>query len=554
MYAVTKQLPTAPAADLEIRPLKRLSKHVGSLKVPEILNLPFAASIVSRQIGPIPAGIAPCKPALNDPLTCAAGVCKRVGRQPSPVNRKVLRQFRKFCRAEAMSLPRLDPNTDLTEEEWIENGNNYPEWRKQQLRDVLLKHPIFTKRHYRVKGFLKDEFYPTYKYARLIMARSDRAKIFFGPLAKAVEKIVFADPSTSGYIKKVPVTERPDFIEDLLNHIPGLPRGTDYTSLEASLVDEVMEACEFELMTWMVSACPDAKRIWNKMKKVLKGMNNIETKWFVFSLLARRMSGEMSTSLFNGWVNRCVTRFRWPGDRSVAQFRTPGVVGVYEGDDAAFKPLPQRNGQPQKPQLKPEDINFIMKEEISQSINEMSFCGMIYDETRTPLVDIRWALLKFGWSAWDQVNMTEPRARIIMRAKALSYLVQYPGCPVVSVLANRVEVLTRDVQRKLVTWVETDRSIGHWKREEYRRVIDANPVHKNITPSARVMVEEQFGVTIDEQLRLEAVFATIGLYDTYEVAFTVPHAWIHCWDHCVSPYEPHEYRHPLNEDGPCVSI
>jgi len=477
-----------------------------------------------------------------------------VGRAPHPINRKTLRAFAKFCRQEARLLKPLMEGIDLSEENWIGHGNNYPEWRKDQLFADLIKNPIFMKKHWRVKGFGKDEFYIAYKYLRLIMARSDRAKIFFGALAKAVEKVLFEDPVVSGYIKKVPNLDRPEFIEDLLNHIPGMPRGTDYTSLESSLVPEIMEACEFALMDWMVSKNVQAKKIWNKMRKVLKGENVIQTKWFLFLIMGRRMSGEMSTSLFNGWVNRCVTRFRWPGDRSVAQFKVPGVVGVFEGDDAAFKPLPRRNGDPQMPALVPEDLNFIMKEEISSSINEMSFCGMVYDETRTPLMDVRWALLKFGWSSWAQINMRPERAVVIMRAKALSYLCQYPGCPVVSVLADRVERITRHVQHEVAAWVEEDRTLGHWKREELRAVITANVGPKPIAPSARVMVEELYHVTIYEQLRLEKIFETIGLYDTYDVAFPVPKTWTHCWDNCVDPFTPHEYRQPNVAAGPCVEV
>lgn len=268
----------------------------------------------------------------GDRDTMLAGARKRFAAKMPDINPGLADDFKRFVRnfCEERLLPLL-PDHDLSFENWIEHAN-YPQARKDELIAVYAQfgdQALYDKKLQRVKSFMKDEGYTDVKHARGINSRSDPFKVVSGPLFHAIECVVFQLPE---FIKYVPVRERAKHLFDELWE-PGVTFViTDYTSFECGFVLLMMDACEFELYIFMLRHTPALMAMFIICWQVLGGENVCTFKYFVIWVFATRMSGEMCTSLGNGFSNLCLMAFacylsgvtwkgRFEGDDGVAAVR-----------------------------------------------------------------------------------------------------------------------------------------------------------------------------------------------------------------------------------------
>lgn len=245
-------------------------------------------------------GATPPRPDPGHPVSSAAGIIKRFGYKPPVVNRTLKRKLKRFtalwCRRN------LKPLTDAdipSFKEWLESAP-YDTARKVELKRTWDKigRKACPKAFRKVKSFVKDEPYDEYKYPRLINSRADAAKCYFGPVIQAISDQVF---SLDWFIKTVPVADRPMVIRDALLSEGAEYVFTDYTAFEAHFTKEVMEMVQFELFKYMLKNSGDSE--WLKMyMSTMSGTNEITLKAFTAYIEACRMSGEMDTSLSNGFV------------------------------------------------------------------------------------------------------------------------------------------------------------------------------------------------------------------------------------------------------------
>lgn len=202
-------------------------------------------------------GFAPPTANPSSQKTMISGVFKRFAREtpmPDPTFLAGLRDFTKrFCEERFTPLSAEQP-LDL---EWWLSMTNYPEWRKNQLRQAWEDcRGVLTKQHFVCKSFMKDESYPEFKHARGINSRTDAVKCYCGPLFKAIEQQVYDTERMPEFIKHVPVPERPDYIMNMLYVEAGQYVATDYTAFESHFVKMIMENCEFVLYEYMTSSLP----------------------------------------------------------------------------------------------------------------------------------------------------------------------------------------------------------------------------------------------------------------------------------------------------------
>jgi len=175
-----------------------------------------------------------------------------------------------------------------------------------------------------VKCFMKDEYYPEYKHGRGIFSRQDEFKVRWGPLVSAVEAKLF---KTEGFVKYVPVKDRPDYIEEHL--FPGPVAATDFSSMEASFTPKVMELSKvlFKHMFKFLGELP------HKLYGRLSEMNKCIFKWFTLFIEATRMSGEMDTSCSNGFATKMLIEF------SAFKLKLGEIKESVEGDDSLFNTI-----------------------------------------------------------------------------------------------------------------------------------------------------------------------------------------------------------------------
>lgn len=357
---------------------------------------------------------------------------------------------------------------------------------------------LVDERYWRVKSFMKDEGYLENKHGRGINSRTDAFKCLVGPMFHRIEQEVFKLPE---FVKYVSVRDRAQYIMEQL-YFPGLEYViTDYTSFECGFVREMMGNCEFKMYIYMIRHTPLYFRMLVVCWEVIGGENVCTFKYFVIWVLATRMSGEMCTSLGNGWANFCLMSF-------VAYKSNVKFKGEFEGDDGLAVVL---QGKLDVELF--ERLGMRIKLEKVSHIEEASFCGLLFDPQDMAIITNPVKVLaNFAWGKAAYRGASDAVLRQLLRAKALSFLYQYPACPIVTELAIYAERLTRNVRiRKSLI----DRMDQYERKrlsqalawfEENKTQIAKDENRHPIGINTRLLMERQFGVTVHAQLAIEGLF------------------------------------------------
>lgn len=457
-------------------------------KIADAYRPPAMASLGCHVEGAAPPHADP-----SDEKAKAAGIVKRIAALTHIPCPRTLRKIRRWFRKEIRKTFRpLDKDIKIDLEHWL-SLTHYPEWRKQEIRDECARFEgkIIPTIHYVVKCFMKDETYDELKkHLRCIFARHDRMKAFFGPWFKAIEDEVYKHQA---FIKHVPVCDRPAYISNMLEGTNKIFLASDYTAYESHFIPEVMEAMEFELYEYMTAGVPGGKEFMETCRSVLAGTNICQFKDLTLKIKGTRMSGEMNTSLGNGFVNYFLMKYMCEEVAKCKHF-----AGVVEGDDGLFS-------MTGKPPSSSEFANagFTIKLELHNKLETASFCGIIFDPVeKINVKDPIRALCNFGWCGTSYVNVGRKRRLELLRAKALSYAHQYPGCPVVQELAHYGLRMTRHVC--LDRYLNRSRLLGTYERERLLNLVDKPVPWVEPGLNTRHLVFEKFGLSLEDQVSLEA--------------------------------------------------
>jgi len=380
------------------------------------------------------------------------------------------------------NLTPLDANCDVSVATWLRENGTYTATRKKELAKVWDQClGDITKSDYMVKLFTKTETYGAYKHARGINSRSDAAKCMFGPYFHRIEEVVYKHPA---FIKHVPFRERPAYIMKMLGHFPGPFVETDYTAFESHFTAEVMECLEMVLYGHMLRNFPVALR---HIRAAMLGDNKCYNKHFRIVVDARRMSGEMCTSLGNGFSNLMLAMY-------VAHTKGADIVGVVEGDDGLFycnAPITSDDFL---------RLGFRIKMLTHDDVLEASFCGLIMSRDLCTMTDPFDTIIGFGWTH-SVMRMAGARVRMqLLRAKALSLAYEHPRCPILSTLAIAVLRWTDGVKPLFETnWYSSSLNSQVTRfREDTDRLLSLGPSLQTRIDFARI-----FGVSLEEQRAVE---------------------------------------------------
>jgi len=481
-------------------PLKEIKEdaHISEPQ-PVALNM---RPTVGVSLGCHVAGAACPHPDPHDPETTMAGVRKRFAIKPPNADDRTLRRFSRFVRRWVRrNLTPIAADADVSVEHWLAH-TDYPDWRRKELRvqwDGVgsIWDPDKSHRYFRCSSFMKDESYPTYKHARAINSRSDEFKCAVGPIFKLIEEEVYKLPA---FIKHVPVAERPDYIMGRLHREGAKYLATDYTAFESLFVEKLMVACEFQLYSYMTEFLPDGTNFMRLVREVLGGENLCVFKRFRVSLKATRMSGEMCTSLGNGFSNLMFMLF------SCAEAGCTEVIGVVEGDDGLFTMI----GNPPKT----EDfakLGLVIKAEEHDTISTASFCGIVFDPSeRINVTDPAKVLANFGWTQRTHNRCRSSKLRVLLRCKAMSYAFQYPGCPIIQELAAYGLRVTEGVTNSVAMKLIDQKGFDSYKKGIVKlAVLRGNIPWKETGWATRILVERLYGFTVEQQFHIEAYLRSL---------------------------------------------
>jgi len=488
-----------------------------------VYESPIRDQPVAVALDVVISGAVPPHPCQFDTATAVCGVAKRLGRALPKINRKTLKRFGSFVHMWLRKFLRpLALNQTMPFSVWV-MSRPYSLARKRELIRKYLEVVSIedrNKRYFTLKCFVKDEFYPEYKHARGIYSRKDEFKAYTGPWFSAIEAVLFQMP---WFIKYVPVSQRAEHVRNVLERVGATYVYTDYTAFESSFVSEFMEVCEFQLYRYMVTGIPEGQLFYKVLCQALLGDQTLNFKEFTAWLKARRQSGEMCTSLGNGFTNLMIYLFACYEE---GMFDT--AVGFVEGDDGLF-----RCDHPERLEKYFSELGFSIKIGKTHDLSRASFCGMLYDTANGAVVtDVREALCTFGWVSAKYKNAKRKNLRALTRAKALSMAYSYPRCPMLTTFALKVLDLTSDC---------SDRDVYKWAQKtmnqyDLGRFLDAkrfgHSTSLDVTMSSRCLVEEEFGVSVRMQLAFEArvrSMTALGLIVAPELLVCVPRCWEVNW-------------------------
>lgn len=463
----------------------------------------------------------------HDPVSAGSGAIKRIATKPGRMPRKEKRLFSRFVRLFLKRwIPQIDPTDDISFGSWIDSAP-YPESRREELNRVWeqgqfkLTDPLTVKPKYRasvyaVNNFIKDEFYDAFKHPRMINSRSDLFKCMVGPIFSAISKklfgLKFPGKEYGPLIKYTPVNERPVVLHDLLFKTSGTYQVTDYSSFEAHFTAEMMKLVEFQLYRHCTQKLPIGPKFMDLCEDAFTGINQLHNKLFLILIEATRMSGEMNTSLGNGFFNMMVTLFL--ASRKQFASRNPVsmeefidnypkyVQAVFEGDDglATFH---------KSCQLTTEDytnLGLIIKLEDHKELGTASFCGNLFDEI--DLVQITnplRVLATIGWSNRKYVRSNQRTKAALLRCKALSYLHQYPGCPIIQSLALWVIRSVKEDRQREDKMID---QMDQWKRMQTLQARSKTLTARKVPMRTRMLMEKLYGISPQDQLIVEKWFDT----------------------------------------------
>lgn len=463
--------------------------------------------IVAASLGPHLEGAAAPKVNPGNTETCVLGAAFRVGRDvPEKDYRKHNLKFRMFVKRQLLRHYKpLAADADYSFETWIANAP-YPEWRKEELRRVWAEmnfcwkkagiedDPSIYKKWFVLKSFIKDESYVGYKHARSINSRSDQAKCMFGPIIQAVSNAIMKN--SKHFIKYVPVHERPQYILDYIAKMAEFFDSCDFTSFEAHFSKARMFDCEIQMFEYMLQNIPD-RDIIIKFLKYAKALNPNRCifKCFEMEIEAKRMSGEMDTSLSNGFSNLMWIQFSF----FVHGLDPDKIPIVIEGDDSLFcTPFPI-------PTSWFEEFGLDLKVERHDNVEFASFCGLVFDsQDRAIVTDIFDAVATFGWTTANYANSSNKTMKAILRCKALSMAYQYKGCPILSKLALKMLYLTTDVDTTKV--MKNRRFIDAYYFDILQQAVEyvkENALDQPVGINTRNLVERLYHISVADQLLIE---------------------------------------------------
>lgn len=465
---------------------------------------PVAESLGCHVVGAVPFKVDP-----SDAETTAAGVLKRSATlTPSPDPQLLEELFRFMEWFVPTQFSPLAANTDVTFETWLASCKNYSQARKNEL--IRIHHEIRnrkSRRNFSVKSFVKDEWYDDIKHSRIINSRADAFKCMVGPKFRAIENVFFKHKD---FIKKIPVADRPAYIRRRLHRRGCKVQCADFTAMEAHFHGRVFEI-EFWFYHYMLQFVEGVEEFDEWMNTVLNGENQCFLKNFLVKVFGSRMSGEMNTSLGNGFVNWILSKFFAYRNGCLEQHD-----GLFEGDDSiVVTPFPPTVEDYRR-------IGFTVKIFEVDSIEEASFCGLIFDaDDQVNVTDPIMELLTFGWTNKRYVGAKMATKLSLLRCKSLSMMYQYQGCPVLAALARYGLRVSRGycidkVRYQLSQWEQDQLTEA---TDQYKRDRFASISNRQIGDGTRLLVEKKFGLRYEHQIEIEKTLDAMTTLTPIDIPF-----------------------------------
>lgn len=388
------------------------------------------------------------------------GLCKRIASKQSYDIQEIVR-FKdfviKFVREHYVPIPHVPMSHEFLDHAWLD-GSKYNMEEKTKFHaelDKYLHSGIDINKILECKIFIKREITEEVKEPRIISSRTDTFKAVVAPYVKLIEDAIYDEH----FIKHCSPPEVQERIGRVLSGYEYFYE-TDYSSFESSFSKPFIQACEYQLFKHMLSNNPE---IWRVVEKAMTGDNVLVCPDLWATLPGSRMSGEMWTSLANGFSNMMMIRYMAHLLYKEKAFTYDFIV---EGDDGLI-------GTTSEFDLSVVSrLGFRLTLRKGSHINDLSFCGMILGPTGRLYCNPERTLIKFGRTT-DQRIISQRNNKNFkklldteMYTKALSMSVYGSNNPVINecVQTTLRNSETKRIDLSMLDYWETDilEVQNHW--------------------------------------------------------------------------------------------
>lgn len=422
----------------------------------------------------------------------------------------------------------------------------------------------------KVEAHVKWESYHNEKkYVRMIFARVDYFKVFYGPYSKLVQKVMYR--KLPCYVTNIPVRDLPAYLYRKLQCYD-LIYTTDFSMFESHNYPWMYYNCHVQIYLAVFNCETNVDLIEGVL--ALINTNVIENNFISCLIDGKMMSGETSTTIGNTNTNFILisyiveseglvygTGFFFIHDKlfffafkgRVEPSRWFEFTFFVAGDDGLFG-LTIIEGVDYS---KYEDGDYLsvygvkLKISVKPSISGSGFLSKVYSEHDLKNLCDPLKQLSKGILPPKYCDARIGVKKSLARARAMSLLYEFGSCPIVAEYAKCILRCTRNVQikRALVLMQNDDpfkfeavaEAVAWYEQESKSKGHDVNI---EISMEARFVVEENFDIPICTQLYMEEYFRSVDT-TAYPVEFEVP-----CLDLVTSDanrefYE--QYTVPLGE-------
>jgi hypothetical protein len=269
---------------------------------------------------------------------------------------------------------------------------------------------------------------------------------------------------------------------------------TDYSSFEGAMRQKIMRCAEFSALRYMCRLNSLALERIRQFERLCTGVNVMKYTDVTAKILARRMSGEMTTSFGNGWTNLMLATF-------VLRDVAPDAPILVEGDDGLVT-LPAGLQKHFTPEAFAR-LGFVIKIDWHDDLSGAGFCGIVCDPQQEAIItDPISAIASFGWCSGAALRSGVGTQLALLRAKALSLAYQYPGCPILSALARVGVRLSHGYQ---LDPIENPFFDG-WHKDiliDAEKRVTQEMLDKPVAYGTRMLMARKYGVSVSDQLRTE---------------------------------------------------
>jgi len=320
-----------------------------------------------------------------------------------------------------------------------------------------------------IEAFIKaEDYFPELKEARLIMSRCDCAKVAMGPAFAAIEEELYKLPYFAKHMNEV---QKRIVIRNFIGKVISI----DFTAFEASFTPAVMCAFELVLYKHMLKNYP---RLSQLICSTIAGRNCISTRAGVnVTVYGRRMSGDMCTSLGNGFTNLMLSMF-------LASEQGKVINGLFEGDDALIETEAVLTREMYS------ELGFDIKLKTFEDPTSASFCGLIFSTDQVIKNPFR-VLANYGWTR-HSLNGGVQVMRGLLKAKALSMGWTLPACPILAAVSRRSLELTRGAKAR---FEDVD--------SFHKAPPSGDPPYAEPDIRTRQLFERLYGVSCTRQVQIE---------------------------------------------------